>query len=133
MGNITDGKPRWLSVNDQDQFHKGLVAYRQGDYFRAHEEWEELWASYATPERTFLQGLIQLAVSLVHLENGNLKGARNLLRKAREKLAPYHGVTWGLDVDALKCDLGELQETYHRLQRPDEFDRSAIPRLQEKG
>ena len=65
-------------------FQKGLAEYEKGDYFEAHETWEDLWSDYYLPDRKFVQGLIQLAVSFVHLGNGNMTGARNLLRKHSE-------------------------------------------------
>ena len=62
-------------------FQKGLSEYEKGDYFEAHEAWEDLWSDYNFPDRKFIQGLIQLSVSFVHLGNGNLIGAKSLLKK----------------------------------------------------
>ena len=67
-------------------FEKGLNEYEKGDYFEAHEAWEDLWSDYNFPDRKFIQGLIQLSVSFVHLNNGNMIGARNLLKKCQEKI-----------------------------------------------
>ena len=69
-------------------FQKGLMEYEKGDYFEAHEAWEDLWSDYNLSDRKFIQGLIQLAVSFVHLRNGNMNGARSLLKKCSEKLMP---------------------------------------------
>ena len=63
-------------------FFDGLQAYEEKDFFEAHELWEELWSEYYLDDKTFIQGLIQLAVSFVHLGNGNLKGAKSLLKKS---------------------------------------------------
>ena len=43
--------------------------------------------SWLEPERTALQGLIQVAVAFHHLENGNLEGARSLLSLGLTKVA----------------------------------------------
>ena len=55
-------------------FNEGLEYFRSGEYFEAHESWEELWSDFYLEDRRFVQGLIQLSVSFVHLENNNLKG-----------------------------------------------------------
>ena len=60
-------------------FSDGLRAYEEKDFFEAHELWEKLWSEYYLADRTLIQGLIQLAVSFVHLGNGSLNGAKSLL------------------------------------------------------
>ncbi len=64
----------------------GWQAWRDGDWFAAHDHWEEVWMSLKGRPRRLLQALIQLSVALVHLEQGNLKGARSLLVKAQQRL-----------------------------------------------
>lgn len=66
--------PMWLS-RAQDPavpegaraawFERGLVAYRAGEFFDAHEFWEELWRDEADAyQKQFLQGLIQVAAAM---------------------------------------------------------------------
>ena len=62
-------------------FKKGLSEYSKGDYFEAHEAWEDLWSDYNFPDRKFIQGLIQLSVSFVHLGNNNLIGAKYMSKR----------------------------------------------------
>ncbi len=51
----------------------GVRFFNEGDFFEAHEVWEDLWLNTAGPERRFYQGLIQAAVALYHFGNGNLR------------------------------------------------------------
>ena len=67
-------------------FFAGVDLFNQGEYFDAHEQWEEMWSEYNLPDRFFVQGLIQATVSFYHLSTGNLKGARNLMTRAIDKL-----------------------------------------------
>ena len=83
-------------------FFEGLQAYEDKDFFEAHELWEELWSKYYLAARTLIQGLIQLAVSFVHLGNGNLNGAKSLLNKSAEKFCSFSGVHRGINIDNLK-------------------------------
>ena len=62
----------------ENLFQEGLTYFKSGEYFEAHESWEELWSDFYLKDRRFVQGLIQLSVSFVHLENNNLNGAKSL-------------------------------------------------------
>jgi predicted metal-dependent hydrolase len=82
-------------------FRQGIEEFNRAHFFEAHETLEELWRETSGPLRPFYQGLIQLAVALYHLLNGNRRGALNLLAKGLAKLAAYQPVCQGIDVDAL--------------------------------
>ncbi|HUM01504.1 MAG TPA: DUF309 domain-containing protein [Thermoanaerobaculia bacterium] len=84
---------------------KGLEEYRAGRFFEAHEEWELLWKEASGEDRRFLQGLIQLAAALVHLERGRTAPAGRLLRLSREKLDPFPDGHGGLALDRLRAAL----------------------------
>ncbi|MBX6394861.1 MAG: DUF309 domain-containing protein [Alicyclobacillaceae bacterium] len=76
------------------------------NFYECHEYGEHLWLEEGRPP--FLKGLIQVAVSLYHLEGGNLSGARKLWRTARTYLAPYSPTYMGLDIDAVLRDMDLL-------------------------
>ena len=78
--------------------------FNRGEFFEAHEVLEELWKEYSGPDRSFLQGLIQVAVALEHRLRGNRRGARGVLTSARRNLEPYLPGYRGFDLEAL---LGE--------------------------
>jgi hypothetical protein len=80
---------------------QGVEEFNRAYYFEAHEILEDLWRETSGPLRLFYQGLIQLAVALYHLSNGNRRGALNLLSKGLDKLAAYQPICQGIDVDAL--------------------------------
>jgi predicted metal-dependent hydrolase len=84
---------------------QGIEHFNAGEFFEAHEVWEELWADYSGPDRKFYQGLIQAAVALHHFNNGNIRGARKLLYTSCGYLTPYQPRHEGLDVDKLVHDM----------------------------
>ena len=43
--------------------HEGLRCFHSSAFFEAHEHWESVWLEAKEKEMTFLQGLIQVAVS----------------------------------------------------------------------
>ncbi|GAB6166672.1 hypothetical protein JCM19992_26720 [Thermostilla marina] len=82
-------------------FEQGVALFNRGDYFEAHEVWEELWHDRTLPERRFIQGLIQLAVGMYWLRRGNLIGARRLLQRADENVAPFRPRCLGVTIAPL--------------------------------
>ncbi len=110
-------------------FTAGVRAFNAGDYFDAHEHWEDLWTDYQLPDKTFIQGLIQLAVGCFHLTNDNLNGARGLLAKCLPKLEPYQPTQRGLDVTALVPFVRQAREQVNTIQACADFDWSGVPHL----
>jgi len=76
--------------SDGNDFVCGIELFNAGRYFESHEVLEKVWLQAEGEEKTVLQGLIQAAAALLHLERGNLVGARSLMRKSRERLAPIY-------------------------------------------
>jgi hypothetical protein len=113
----------------EELFFAGLLAYEEKDFFEAHELWEELWSEYYLDDKTFIQGLIQLAVSFVHLGNGNLKGAKSLLKKSTDKFSSYSGLHRGIKIDKLKLQIVVIKNEYEQLLTVEGFDWTHIPDL----
>jgi uncharacterized protein len=90
---------------DEARFLEGIRCFNQRAFFAAHEVWEDLWREDHGPSRTFVQGLIQLAVCLHHFGRGNARGARRLYHSGRAYLLPYAPHHQGLDVDRLLADM----------------------------
>jgi uncharacterized protein len=83
----------WLDVPqcrvDFVQYREGVELFNRAAFFEAHEALEDVWRAAPQPEKKFLQGLIQVAVALHHHGNGNLAGARSVLRRAFRNLSLY--------------------------------------------
>ncbi len=83
----------------------GLACFRREQFFEAHEHWEAVWLRSAEPEKTFIQGLIQVAGSFFHFRRNNLGGARSMGRKALGRLDKYPEVYGGVFVEVLRADV----------------------------
>ena len=125
----TDRPPVSETAQADTLFRQGVAAFNGGDFFDAHEYWEDLWRDYHLPDKTFVQGLIQLAVGCFHLTNDNLNGARGLLTKCLPKLEPYQPAQRGLDVTALVNFVKHSQEQVNTIQACADFDWSHRPHL----
>ena len=98
------------AVNVDDPLDNGIKFFNAGQYFEAHEAWEELWRQTGGPLRLYYQGLVQTAVGLHHLAKGNLNGARAQLGKALQKLKQYPETFCRIDNLNL---IAEIQSALH--------------------
>jgi hypothetical protein len=110
----------------------GVLLFNAGDFFEAHEVWEDLWAETYGAEHRFYQGLIQAAVGLCHFHNGNLGGAAKLYRSAHDYMTRCGSPFLGLDIAAF---WRQMEECFRPVlgQMPDPATRpdpSALPTLQ---
>lgn len=98
----------------------GLRLYEAGEFFAAHEEWESVWLKSPEPEKTFLQGLIQVTAAFHHLQRNNRLGTVLLLQAALRRLDRYPAKFGGISVASLRNDVRDcllrLEETENALQ-----------------
>jgi predicted metal-dependent hydrolase len=95
MRGMEEGEQRRL-------MEEGRAAFNRGEFYEAHEHWEDVWNEIDDPERTWVQGLIQVATGL-HKVAGDKRGpARTLLEKAMAKLHDVPADFAGFDVGAMR-------------------------------
>jgi predicted metal-dependent hydrolase len=88
-------------MNRDDAIGEYLRLFNAREFFEAHDVLEEYWQEYGGHDRTFYQGLIQVAVALEHSQRGNPRGARGVLASARTRLGPYLPRYEGFDLEDL--------------------------------
>jgi uncharacterized protein len=86
----------------QGALAEGLRLYDAGEFFAAHEAWEGVWLGAQEPDKTFLQGLIQVTAAFYHLRRNNPLGTVLLLQAALRRLDRYPACYGGVSV-ALLC------------------------------
>jgi predicted metal-dependent hydrolase len=90
---------------------EGLRLYNAGEFFTAHEAWESVWLASPDPEKTFLQGLIQVTAAFHHLQRNNPLGTMLLLQAALRRLDRYPPGFGGISVTLLCHDIRERLRT----------------------
>jgi predicted metal-dependent hydrolase len=90
------------TATKNDKFQRGLEHFNAREFFEAHEVWEEIWLVEAEPEKTFLQGLIQIAAAFHHYCRGNPQGAESLLASGIVKLTRFPAHHRSLDIAGLR-------------------------------
>ena len=108
-------------------FVRAVDHFNRGQYFDAHEAWEEGWTS------NFEKGLIQAAAALLHFERGNLHGARRLYAGSRGYLEPYRPRFQGIELEPFVAGMercfAELLSTVEGSGSNIGFEKKLVPRI----
>ena len=87
---------------------KAILEFNQQEYYACHDTLEEIWMDSVEPDKTFYQGILQIAVGCYHLSNSNWRGAVILLGEGIRKLIEY-------EPDYLEINVDRLTEDSHNL------------------
>lgn len=77
---------------------KGIDLFNAGEFFAAHEVWEDLWRGSREVKREYYQGLVQCAVALEHFRRGNARGALRLYDTCRRHFSHVPDTFMGVDI-----------------------------------
>ena len=134
---VTDG-----SIEDEHKIYlEGIDLFNQGQWFDAHEVWEDVWHLASGEKKRFYQGLIQCAVTLEHIRRGNPRGVRSVYQTALPKFDGLPRMYLGIDIHRLLAELErvvrpilDLPPHYFDPQRPRgqslPFDPTHAPKIQ---
>ncbi|MCG9884101.1 MAG: DUF309 domain-containing protein [Cyanobacteria bacterium] len=99
------------------EFWSAVEQFNGGEFYQCHDTLEALWIEAVNPDKTFYQGILQIAVGIYHLSNLNWRGAAILLGEGMGRLAktPWddRGCYGGIQVQTL---LSEAQALLMALQ-----------------
>jgi uncharacterized protein len=107
----------------EPDFWEGVEQFNQQQFYACHDTLEAIWMEAMEPQRTFYQGILQIAVALYHLGNANLRGATILLGEGSNRLRRYQPIYAEVDVTALVTQSAELLS---RLQQAQPVEGEAI-------
>ncbi len=114
-----------------DPFRDGIRLFNEEYFFEAHEHLEGLWHLERGEGRAFLQGLIQICAGFHHVQNGNLIGALDLLRRGPDKMRRYPGRYMGIDAETLLSKVEAAREQIERIHRGEGDARTiAFPKIE---
>jgi predicted metal-dependent hydrolase len=91
-----------------EEFWQGVEQFNRQEFYTCHDTLEALWMEAAEPDRTFYQGVLQIAVALHHLGNQNWRGAMILLGEGVNRLRRYQPSYFEIDVSRLMDQSLEL-------------------------
>lgn len=80
--------PELTAEERRRRIEAGTALFAAGEFFAAHEAWEEVWRSTTPEPRDLFQGLVQMAAAFHHLRARRRPDvALRVLGKARRRLA----------------------------------------------
>jgi predicted metal-dependent hydrolase len=88
-------------------YHAGIRLFNEGEFFEAHEVWEDIWHEAYGIKYEFYQGMIQCAVALEHYRRSNPRGVVSLYDSYRRHFKDVPDTFMGLD---LKSFLAAMRE-----------------------
>jgi hypothetical protein len=95
--------------------------FNTGDYYACHEFLEALWLDETDPHRDLYKGILQIGIGLLHLQRGNLNGARRLLENGNKLVDPFTPTCFGIDLLTLQCDARSVLKRLEDPNRPHSF------------
>jgi uncharacterized protein len=96
------------SAEIENEFSKAIEQFNQTEFYACHDTLEAIWMDAMYPEKTFYQGILQIAVGLYHLSNANWRGAVILLGEGIGRLRDFQPHYETIDVEHLIQDSATL-------------------------
>lgn len=90
-----------MSDDFPQKFWQGVEEFNTGQFYACHDSLEEIWLEAVDPEKTFYQGILQIAVAFYHLGNHNWRGCAIMLGEGTNRLRRYRPEYNGIDVEDL--------------------------------
>ena len=109
-----------------DRLLEGMALFNERKFWHAHEAWERDWLIASGDDKTFLQGLIQLAAAYHHAMRGTFRGGVRLFDAALRKLEPFPAGYRGIDRAAAVAAAVRHRK---KIAAGDAIDASELPEL----
>ena len=84
-----------------DALKEGIQLFNEGEYEESHEDFEHGWLASESGDSDFFKGLVQAAICLHKLEQGQRDGAKKLHSGMRRYLASFLPTHRGVNVESL--------------------------------
>jgi predicted metal-dependent hydrolase len=90
---------------------EGLKLFNEQKFFEAHEELEDAWRKETGEIRELYQGILQVAVTYLHITRGNYNGAVKVYERSARWLKDWPDICRGIQVGKLKHDAENVVNT----------------------
>ncbi|MDO8753274.1 MAG: DUF309 domain-containing protein [Anaerolineales bacterium] len=132
--NIEQGRNNKLGCNGvlHAKAIEGLKLFNAGKFFEAHEELEEAWKTETGGMRELYRGILQIAVTYLHITRGNYDGAVKVYGRSLKWLNNRPDICMGIQVRKLRNNAELVMNEVERLGKENigSFDRSLFKPIQ---
>jgi uncharacterized protein len=114
---------------------EGMKLMNERKFFEAHEELEIAWNEEKGEVRQLYQGILQMAVTYLHITRGNYDGAVKVYMRSMRWLKDWPPVCRGIQVGQLRKDAELVMKEVERLGKENlaSFDRTLFKPVQWTG
>ena len=113
-----------MTISDHDdtcnaplhpQAVEGFLLFNAGKYFEAHEALEDAWNEERGEVRNLYRGILQIAVTYLHITRGNYNGALKVHARSQNWLKDFPDICRGVHVGELRNNAREAVQEMQRL------------------
>jgi predicted metal-dependent hydrolase len=125
---MTDSTENPCNAPLHPQAAEGLRLFNAGEYFEAHEALETAWNAAKGEVRNLYQGILQVAVTYLHITRGNYDGAIKVYARSQRHLKDLADICQGIQVEKLRRDAAAVMQEVQRLgmEHIKEFDTALL-------
>lgn len=111
---------------------EGIRLFNMGEFFEAHEELEAAWRDESGEVRDLYRGILQIAVTYLHLTRGNFEGAIKVYSRSLKWTQGWSDICRGINMKQLRKDAETAIKELERLgkEKINEFDKSLLKPIQ---
>ena len=113
-------------IAHRSSLEEGVALFNAQRFWHAHEAWERIWLAAEGTDKTFIQGLIQLAAAYHHVQRGTFRGGVRLFDAALSKLAPFPVHFLEVDRDEVVASAKKHRD---RIARGEHIDGGELPKF----
>ena len=128
---MTDSIDNLCNAPLHPQAAEGLRLFNAGEYFEAHEAFEDAWNAEKEQVRELYRGILQIAVVYLHVTRGNYNGAIKVYGRSQRWIKGWPELCRGIYVGELRKDAERVITEVQRLgiEKISEFDLSLLKRV----
>jgi uncharacterized protein len=94
---------------------EGIELFNAKDFFEAHEELETAWKEETNDIRDLYRGILQVAVTYLHITRGNYDGAVKVYARSLKWTQGWSDVCRGINVKKFRSDAEAVMREVERL------------------
>lgn len=110
---------------------EGMKLFNEGKFFEAHEELETAWKDETGEVRELYRGILQIAVTYLHITRGNYEGAVKVYGRSLKWLKDWPDVCRGIQVRKFREDAELVMKEVEKLGKDNigRFDKSLFKQI----
>ena len=117
-------------MNNHSLWLKAVAEHNKGEYFEAHEIFEDLWLETDNrEEKDIIQTLAQADALAVHIQTGNGRAAQRLMRQLPELLQNFPDTYREINLVELRGWITDMISKIPRLGKIPDISNEVPPKL----